>query len=731
MPDIALRLGRDMLVIEGAMGTMLQKSGMIQPGSAPEFANIVEPDYVAQIHRYYAFAGADCAISNTFGATAPNLAKFGLADQLEAINRAGMKLARRGGAPHLLADIGPSGLMLSPLGTATFEQVYDTFVEQIEILGSEKPDAFLLETFTDIAESRVALLACKERYPDIPVLASVTCNADGRMELSGTDPATAALILEAAGADAVGLNCGVGPEQMLPLVRQMVAATRLPVFAQPNAGLPTVNAAGDTVFPGTAAEMGQFALDAYDAGLALVGSCCGSTPEFTGAIADELYQKEPKPVAGRGFAMPVVAGPRRHVVIGDGSITLIGERINPTGKDEFTDELLAGTFDTALRLAREQERDGADLLDVNVGAAGVDEVAVLSDVVRALVEVTNLPLVLDTTDIDALEGALRIYPGRALINSVNGEAASFEPVFALAQKYGACLIALALDENGIADTAEGRLCVVEALRAQAHEHGIGDDRLLVDALVMTAAVDEEAPAVTLETMRRAKERGLRTVLGISNVSYGMPERAAVNARFFADAKAAGLDAAIVDVAQITRDAGAEPTGTAATLDLSQLSMLELADKFKSGEIFLPQLMGALDAMKKRGARMRPKHAGDRATVVFATVAGDIHSIGKDICIALLESQGFTVVDLGVDVPVKKVVSVARDIKPLTVCLSALMTTTLPAMESTIATLNKYLPDMPVCVGGAVVTKAWADGVNARYSADAPSCVALVESLEQT
>jgi len=730
MPDIEKRLGRSMLVIEGAMGTMLQRSGMLQEGMAPEYANIIEPDFVSQIHRYYAFAGADCAISNTFGGARPNLSKFGLQDRFEQINRAGMKLARRGGAPHLLADIGPCGLMLAPLGNASFEDVYEVFAEQITLLASQKPDAFLLETFTDIAELRIAVLACKELARDIPVLASISCNDEGRMELSGTDPVTATIILQAAGADAVGMNCGMGPAQMLPLVSAMVKATTLPVFAQPNAGLPTVNALGETVFPGTAQEMGAFALAGFEAGLAMIGSCCGSTPEFTGAIADEIADREPLVIADRGFVGAAVASPRRHVVIGEGPVKLIGERINPTGKNELTDELLAGTFETALSYAREQERDGADLLDINVGAAGVDETAVLTDVVRAVSDITTLPLVIDSSDIEALEPALRIYPGRALINSAGGDPENARAVFELADRYGACVIVLALDENGVPQTVDGRLAAIEKLREIAHECNIGDERLVVDALVMTQATDEDAPSVTLETMQRIRERGLNTVLGISNVSFGMPDRAMVNRRFFAEAVDAGLDSAIVDVAQITQSDSSAPATVAHTVDLAHLSMLELAEKFKSGEIFLPQLMSALDELKKKGGRARKSGEEARPTVVFATVAGDIHSIGKDICIALLESQGFDVVDLGVDVPVKNVVSTARELEPLAVCLSALMTTTLPAMEATIATLNKYLPDTPVCVGGAVVTQAWADQKKALYSADAPSCVALVESLEQ-
>ncbi|MCL2818471.1 MAG: homocysteine S-methyltransferase family protein [Actinomycetia bacterium] len=731
MPDIMKRLGRDMLVIEGAMGTMLQSAGVAVEGIAPEVANLVEPDTVRNIHRYYTYAGADCAISNTFGASAPQLAKYGLADSLEAINQAGMKLARAGGAQHILADMGPTGLMMAPLGDASFDDIYEAFSQQATALAAEDPDAFLLETFNDIVEQRIALLACKETFPEIPVIASITCTDEGRMELSGTDPATAAIILEAAGADAVGLNCGLGPDQMVPLIDQMVAATTLPVIVQPNAGIPSLDEEGSTVFPGTSEEMGVFTQIAYFKGVAAVGSCCGSTPDFTGAIADELNNKEIFPVAGRGFAHPVLAGPRRHVVIGQGEVKLIGERINPTGKVELTDELLAGTYDTALRYANEQERDGADLLDINVGGPGVDQLVMLPEVTFAVAAVSNLPLVLDTSDPDALEAALRIYPGRALINSVNGDPQNYGRVFELANRYGACLIALALDERGISNTALGRITVIEKLIEHAKLAGIGRERLVVDSLVLAEAADPDAPQLTLKTLKAVKRLGLATVLGISNVSFGLPDRAAVNVRFFEEAKAAGLDAAIINPSEIGQKRLESTTASSAPVDLAELSMDELAAKFKSGEIFLPQLMATIETLKaQRLEKVVDEDEEESApTIIFATVKGDIHSIGKDICVSLLQSQGFNVLDMGVDVDIDRIVDLAKAKHPLAVCLSALMTTTLPNMKATIEALHEAMPDLPVCVGGAVVTHAWASGADANYSSDAPECVTLVQSLE--
>ena len=444
--------------------------------------------------------------------------------------------------------MGPTGLVMQPLGPATFDEVFSAFAEQARALAAENPDAIFIETMTDIAEARCAVLAAKS-VTDLPVFASCTFGLNGRMDLSGTEPETAAVILEAAGADAVGLNCGLGPEQMLPLVSRMVRASRLPVIVQPNAGLPHLDDEGRTVFPGTPDEMGAFAWAAREAGAAAVGSCCGSSPSFTGAISDAISDRDVIELADRGFAGTVLAGPRRTVTIGAGQpLRVIGERINPTGKPALKDSLLAGSMSVVRAFAAEQEEAGADLLDVNVGAAGVDAAAALPAAVLACVATSDLPLVIDTTDAEALEAALRVYPGRALINSVNGDPASLDSVLPLAQKYGAAVVALALDDSGIPHSAEGRLAIVERIRAKASAWGLDDSDIVVDALVMTAATDAEAPAITLEAVRLASEAGFATVLGVSNVSHGLPDRPVLNAAFIDAAAAAGLDAAIANPA---------------------------------------------------------------------------------------------------------------------------------------------------------------------------------------
>ncbi len=808
MPDIMMRLGREVLVLDGAMGTMLQNAGL-PAGECPELLNITAPDMVGQVLSLYALAGSDCCLTNTFGGSGPKLAEYGYADRVEEFNRAAVKIAKQSGAPHVLGDMGPTGLVMQPLGSATFEEVFSAFAEQAKALAAEGPDAIFIETMTDIAEARCAVLAAKS-VCELPVIASCTFGLTGRMDLSGTDPATAAVILEAAGADAVGMNCGLGPAQMLPLLTQMVAATTLPVVVQPNAGLPTLSDEGKTVFPGTPDEMGAFAQNAWRAGVAAVGSCCGSSPAYTGAIVDAVADKDVVAVPGRGLPGTVLAGPRRMVAIGSGQpLRVIGERINPTGKPALKESLLAGSMSVVRTFASEQEEAGADLLDVNVGAAGVDAAVVLPAAVLACVGTSELPLVIDTTDPIALEAALRVYPGRALINSVNGDSESLEAVLPLAERYGAAVVVLALDDQGIPPTAEGRMAIVERVRSQAREHGLLDRDLVVDALVMTAATDAEAPATTVAAVRAAREAGLATVLGVSNVSHGLPDRALLNAAFIDAAAAAGLDSAIanpgdhvameaVRLVSQARVAGEDPdahgeawpawtaayeaalakaasgveavAGSAEGADAAARNPREvletavlrgdvdaapaladaviaagtpaenvigevltpaiqrMGDAYGRGEVFLPQMIVAAEAMKAAVARIKTHlpeggKGSSAGRVVFATVKGDIHSIGKDICVSLLESQGFEVDDLGVDAAVDAVMAAAVDADA--VCLSALMTTTLPAMSATVAALRDSYAELPVFVGGAVVTAEWAKGIGAGYSADAPGCVEVV------
>jgi len=810
MPDIMMRLGREVLVLDGAMGTMLHRAGM-PAGECPELLNITAPEMIGGVHNLYALAGADCVTTNTFGGSRPKLAEYGYGDRVEEFNRAAVRIAKQHGAAHVLGDIGPSGMVLEPLGPATFDELFDAFAEQAAALAAENPDAILIETMTDIAEARCAVLASKS-VTDLPVFVSCTFGLAGRMDISGTDPETAAIVLEAAGADAIAMNCGLGPDQMLPLLARMVKASTLPVIVQPNAGLPFLDADGHTVFPGTPDEMAAFAEAARAVGAAAVGSCCGSTPAFTGAIVAAVADKECVAIPDRGIPGLVLAGPRGFTTLGPASpVRVVGERINPTGKKALAEELRAGSMSIVRSFAAEQQAAGADLLDVNVGAAGVEAVDVLPAAVLALVGTTDLPLVIDTTDFSAMEAALRVYPGRALVNSVNGEPESVAAVLPLAKRYGAAVVVLALDDTGIPKTPEGRVAIVERVRAAAHEAGLADRDLIVDALVMTAAAEPDAPRTTVAALAGAHAAGLATILGVSNVSHGLPNRTLLNASFFDVAAAAGLDAAILnpsghvvmeavrvanqsraagidsdahetawaawdaayvasleaasagtdalaadsgdaaqasetdprtalDTAVLRGDADAAPAladaviaaGTPAAEVIGSVltpAIQRLGDAYGRGEVFLPQMMIAAEAMKAAVAQVKTHlpegGASTEGRVIFATVKGDIHSIGKDICISLLESQGFEVTDLGVDVPIETVVEAAASADA--VCLSALMTTTLPSMRATVEAVRALEPGKVVLVGGAVVTPEWADSIGAGYSADAPGCVGAVRT----
>jgi 5-methyltetrahydrofolate--homocysteine methyltransferase len=835
MPDISLRFNRDIIVVDGAMGTMLQRAE-IPADECGMLLNVIDPELIVDIHRQYRLAGAQALTTNSFGGTRAKLAAYGLADKVADLNRAAVRLAKSVGPEHVLADVGHCGLLLEPLGNARFDEVFEQYAEQISALAAEEPDAILIETMADIADARCALLAARS-VCDLPVIVCCTFDETGHMELSGTDPATAAIILEATGASAVGMNCSLGPTQLLPLIREMAQATTLPLIIQPNAGMPQIDDAGKTFYTGTADDFAEAAGAFRRAGVQLIGSCCGSTPAFTSAIyatvANSNVVKRPAP----SFAKHVVAAsPVAHVSLGPGQATqIIGERINPTGKPELATELEKGLLSLVLEYGESQERAGARLIDVNVGAPMVDARVALPAAVQALQGFVTGPLVFDTTDPVALERALKVYPGRAIINSVNGDPESYEHVFELACTYGAAVIVLTLDESGIPKTVEERLAIAERVRLEAHRRGLRDEDLLFDVLTMTAATDASAPQTTLEGVRELTKRGLATVLGVSNVSHGLPERAALNASFVGAAIAAGLSAAIanpndpimsesVRLANAQKDTlsyeeslaewrsvydrvmarvgdaafargggskkadsnaaaggpGANAKGQeqdavapeellkqavlrgdrdatpslidavieqgmpAANIVDSLLTPLleELGEAFARGEAFLPQMMLAAGSMKVAVARIKehlPETDEDEVAgkVIFCTVKGDVHSIGKDICVALLESQGFKVFDLGVDVSAADIIERARTEDVDVICLSALMTTTLPNMKATVEAIYEQLPQYvqsphrAVAVGGAVVSARWAAEINAAYEPDAPACVRFVQSIVRT
>jgi 5-methyltetrahydrofolate--homocysteine methyltransferase len=831
MPDIQLRFNKDIIVVDGAMGTMLQRED-IPASECGMLLNVLDPDLITGIHKQYVLAGAQALTTNSFGGTRAKLADFGLENRVAELNRAAVRLAKAARPEHVLADVGPSGLVLEPLGHTTFDEAFEQYAEQIQALAAEEPDAILIETMADIADARCALLAAKS-VCDLPVIVCCTFDATGHMELSGTDPATAAVILEAAGAAVIGMNCGLGPEQLLPLLEKMAAATTLPLIIQPNAGLPQIDDNDATYYTGTADDFANAAIVLRHAGAQFVGSCCGSTPAFTSAIYASI--------GGTGVARrktPTRAGSvvcascAATVTLGCGHATqIIGERINPTGKPDLAAELERGSMSLTLSFAESQAQAGATLIDVNVGAPMVDAPVVLPLTAKALQGFISCPLVFDTTDPEALEGALKVYPGRALINSVNGDPASYERIFPLARRYGAALIVLTLDETGIPKTVDERLAIAERVRTEAHRFGLRDEDLVFDVLTMTAASDASAPETTLEGVRQLSERGLATVLGVSNVSHGLPDRPALNASFVSAAIAAGLSAAIVNPndpvmsesvrvsnarqgsqtfdealeewrtvyrtvmeklqnptpplaasksggsgddgqdeptrqgkqdakqddpstllehAVLRGDRDATPTLVDAVIasglaperivdELLTPTLQELGEAFARGEAFLPQMMLAAGAMKVAVGRIKeylPETADDEIAgkVVFCTVKGDVHSIGKDICVALLESQGFRVFDLGVDVAADEIIAVARAEDVDVICLSALMTTTLPNMKATVEQIYRELPvfaenqHKAVAVGGAVVTDRWAASVGAAYESDAPACVRFIQSV---
>ncbi|MDR0500499.1 MAG: homocysteine S-methyltransferase family protein [Coriobacteriales bacterium] len=875
MPDIALRLNKDTLIIDGAMGTMLQREGALQEGMCAELLNVMESELVTDIHRRYCQAGAQCITTNSFGGTRHRLAAYGLEDRVHELNRAAVRVARAANPEHILADVGSCGMMLEPLGTASFDEVYEQYYEQIYALASEHPDAILIETMADIADARCALIAAKDatakilsaevsdslscndtnnnsdgneyaskNSTGIPIIVSCTFDSTGHMELSGTDAAACALILEGLGASAVGINCGLGPDLILTLVQQMAQVTDLPIIVQPNAGIPYVDKCGNTAFPVDANEFASYAERFCLAGASLIGSCCGSTPAFTAAIHAAVGGRQAalKPddvISPRKAGLCVLASSRNYVLLGNGQqVHIIGERINPTGKPQLTAELENGSMSLVREMAEAQAQAGASIIDVNVGAPMVTESEILPKAVASLVGFVGCPLSIDTTDSQALEAALKVYPGRALINSVNGDPKSLNSVLPLAKRYGAAVVALALDETGVPHTLEERLQVLEHIREAAHKYGLDDASLLVDMLTLTAATDAKAPEVTLDAVRHVTAMGIATVLGVSNVSHGLPERPKLNAAFVRAAMSAGLSSAIVNpntasmssaihehnlsqtkisfkqgqeiwrqayeecmqtvnagitisevanqkttsaststsaqasahfstenktalsdgtdttnklrVAILRGDTDSVPglitaivaEGLAPELIVDRLlapTMQSLGDDFAAGRAFLPQMMIAANAMKTAVSVIKemlpPAKAEDlHGTVVFCTVKGDVHSIGKDICVALLESQDFAVFDLGVDVSPECVLHAALEHNADVICLSALMTTTLANMKLTIDYIYEHAPqyrDDPhkaVLTGGAVVSREWADAAGAGYSDDAPRCVDLVREI---
>ena len=782
---------------DGGMGTLLQARGL-KPGELPERWNLARPEDIIGIHQQYLEAGSNIITANTFGA---NVLKFG--DELEDIIVAGLnnvrtaisRLAPEKQADRFAAfDIGPLGKMLQPLGELPFEDAVEIFAKSIRIAARHGADLIFIETMNDSYEAKAAVLAAKENC-DLPVF--ITCVYDAQAKLmTGADPAAMVAMLEGLGVDALGMNCSLGPEQMLPLVPLLAAETSLPLIVNPNAGLPRTER-GKTVFDVDAEHFSDIMVKIVEAGACLVGGCCGTTPEY--------IRRTVKKTAGLPYRLPekkthtVVSSYTHAVRIGEGPV-LIGERINPTGKARFKQALREGDIDYILNEGVRQQEAGAHILDVNVGLPEIDEPAMMLDVVRQLQTVSDLPLQIDTVDPAAMEKAMRTCNGKPLVNSVNGKPESMDAVFPLVKKYGGVMIALTIGPDGIPDTAEGRYAIAADIVAKAEACGIDRRNIVVDPLAMAVSSDPKSARVTLESIRLIEERlGVHTSLGVSNISFGLPNRDLVTSTFFAMALEAGLDAAIMnpfsvemmkvyhsfralrgmdancadyiafasglttqtvagaagrtapaaDTAEplkhavikgLKDKAGALAAQMAASMDPlvvingQIIPALDIVGKgFEEKTVFLPQLLMSAEAAKAAfeavRAAMPSSDQPSKGKIVLATVKGDIHDIGKNIVRTLLSNYGYEVIDLGKDVSPQKIVDCALEHGVKLVGLSALMTTTVPAMEETIALLRKSGSQAKVMVGGAVLTQEYADMIDAdSYAKDAMETVRLAEKI---
>ena len=777
-----------LILLDGAMGTVLQQRGL-PAGERPELLCLTRPELLEEIHREYIQAGSRIIYANTFGANAHKLA--GTGHGVDEVVTQAVRIARRAAAgtdTRVAVDMGPLGELLEPMGGVSFEDACDLFRE-VAVAGAKAgAELAVVETMTDLYEAKAALLAVKE-HTSLPVLVTLSFEAGGRTFTGCTIPSMART-LEGLGADAIGLNCSLGPDMLLPLVQELCGSTRLPVIVKPNAGLPDPV---DGCYHMDPEAFAQALLPCWEAGASLFGGCCGTTPDYIRRVREALAGRAPVRRAYR----PVSFLCTPTVPLRVDGVRTIGERINPTGKKRFQQALLEGDLDYILDVGIQEVDAGADILDVNVGYPGVDEVDMLPRVVKKLQSALDVPLQLDSSNPAALEAGLRVYNGKAAVNSVNGDPAVQEQILPIVKKYGAAVVGLALDEGGIPHTARERVDIARRILDAALAHGIPREDVWIDCLTLTVSAQQGQARETLAALRAVREElGLQTVLGVSNISFGLPNRALVTETFLVQALEAGLTLPILNPNQkammdavaafrvlsgedegcrayVARFAGesapAAPAAPAAdgglTLeeavirglraDAARLARAALETEeplslvngrlipaldavgsgYEGGTLFLPQLLSAAqaaqavfevlkDALARTGGSMEAKGA-----LAVATVRGDIHDIGKNIVKTVLENYGYQVVDLGRDVPAQAVCdAVAEKHIPL-VGLSALMTTTLPAMEETIRML-KALPEPPaVFVGGAVVTPEHAARMGADYYAkDARQSVAVAREV---
>lgn len=746
------------------MGTMLQARGL-KAGAFPETYNLTHPDTVLSIHKAYVEAGADVVTANTFGA---NPFKMKGMDVGEII-RKGVSIAKASGAKKVALDVSSHGALLEPNGTLSFDEAYQNYAFIMKEGVKAGADIILIETMSDLLEAKCALLAAKENT-NLPVYVTMTYMEDGRTFL-GTDPVTATLTLSSLGANAVGVNCSLGAADMLPLVREIAEHAACPVIVQPNAGLPRIEN-GQTVYDDTPESFAKAMLEMAKLGVSILGGCCGTTPDFIRALKAAI--KGIAPITRNVKPRTAATSATKTVFLDDG-VKVIGERLNPTGKKKLKAALIEGDMDYLLHEAIDQEKAGADILDLNVGLPEIDEAATLVRVMKEVSATVSLPLQLDSSSKEALERACRLYAGKPIINSVNMKKESLDAIVPIAKKYGATLIGLCLGDT-MPKTHEERFHYASALVRELTARGIRKNDILIDCLVLTIATDEtQAEETALAVQAVTEKLGVATVLGVSNISFGMPDRLKINAAFLSKCLQAGLSAPILNplVAEyaevlggklISLDTSAyftfdkegaegirgmilcgavggiesavkDALKTREPLDIINNEFIpaldEIGVKFEKGEVFLPRLIAAAEVVKRGMDAMKQEGADDgkNPDVILATVKGDIHDIGKNIVKMLLRSYGYKVLDLGKDVPEKDVVAAWERTHAPLVGLSALMTTTVPSMKSTIDALKAAGSTAKIAVGGAVLTEEYAKTVGADfYGKDARATVKIAEKV---
>lgn len=784
------------IFFDGGSGTYFQSCGL-KPGEMPEIWNITHPETVKKMHTEYLLSGSDIITANTFGA---NILKFPPENggySLEDIISAALKNAKDailsvsdGKKRYVALDLGPTGRLLKPLGDLSFDEAAEIFAKTVKLGVKYGADLILAETMNDSLETKAAVLAAKENS-SLPLFVTNAYDENGKL-MTGASPEAMVAMLEGLKVDALGINCSLGPEKMLPITEKILKYSSIPVIVNPNAGLPAIRD-GKTVYDVSADGFAHSMKKIAAMGANILGGCCGTTPEYIKKMKSAVVDIEFKPPKEKNIT---AVSSYTHAVEFSKRPVLIGERINPTGKRLMKEALKSGDYGYILKEAVSQQERGADVLDVNTGLPEVDEKKALIKAVGLIQSVSDLPLQIDTASYEAMEGALRIYNGKAMINSVSGKQKVMDEIFPLAAKYGGVIVALLLDDDGIPNSANGRMEIAEKIICEAEKYNISKKDIVFDPLAMAVSSDPSSALVTLECIKRLSEKGLKSSLGVSNVSFGLPERTYVNSAFFTMAMQNGLGAAIInphsdemlnsylsycalanldknfenyifhmtkkknevqekekqkpsgetlmsavlkglkDEAKICAERLLEKDDPLKIINENIIPALnETGEKFEKKEAFLPQLLMSAEAAKeafeviKKSILSKGCERKKRCKFVIATVKGDIHDIGKNIVKVLLENYDFDVIDLGKDVEAKLIAdTVLKEGAPIA-GLSALMTTTLPAMEETIKLLREKSPGCKIVVGGAVLTEEYAAAIGAdKYAKDAMATVRYAESI---